>query len=69
MKTSTTRLQARAWRLLAALSDSTFRLAMTLLLLELHVPAKELIYSEGDLRRDIGARKTSNNFCAGADLE
>ena len=36
---------------LAALSDGIFGVAMTLLLLELHVPAKELIRNEGDLRR------------------
>lgn len=35
---------------LAALSDGIFGVAMTLLLLELHVPARELIHSEGDLR-------------------
>lgn len=36
---------------LAALSDGIFAVAMTLLLLELHVPASELVHSEGDLRR------------------
>jgi len=36
---------------LAALSDGIFAVAMTLLLLELHVPGKELISNEGDLRR------------------
>ena len=35
---------------LAALSDGIFGVAMTLLLLDLHVPAKELIHSEADLR-------------------
>jgi uncharacterized membrane protein len=35
---------------LAALSDGIFGVAMTLLLLELHVPARELIHNEGDLR-------------------
>ena len=35
---------------LAALSDGIFGVAMTLLLLELRVPAKELIHSESDLR-------------------
>lgn len=35
---------------LAALSDGIFGVAMTLLLLELHVPAREVIHSEGDLR-------------------
>jgi uncharacterized membrane protein len=35
---------------LAALSDGIFGVAMTLLLLDLHVPARELIHSETDLR-------------------
>jgi uncharacterized membrane protein len=35
---------------LAALSDGIFGVAMTLLLLELHVPARDLIHSEGALR-------------------
>jgi uncharacterized membrane protein len=35
---------------LAALSDGIFGVAMTLLLLDLHVPAKEIIHHEADLR-------------------
>ena len=35
---------------LAALSDGIFGVAMTLLLLDLRVPARELIHSESDLR-------------------
>lgn len=35
---------------LAALSDGIFGVAMTLLLLDLHVPARELIHGEADLR-------------------
>jgi uncharacterized membrane protein len=34
---------------IAALSDGVFAVAMTLLLLDLHAPAAELIHSEGDL--------------------
>ncbi len=40
---------------LAALSDGIFGVAMTLLLLDLHVPAKELVHSEGDLLRQLRA--------------
>jgi len=36
---------------LAALGDGIFAVAMTLLLLDLHVPAKELIHREADLWR------------------
>ena len=39
---------------LAALSDGIFGVAMTLLLLELRVPAKELIQNEGALRNALG---------------
>jgi uncharacterized membrane protein len=35
---------------LAALSDGIFGVAMTLLLLDLHVPGKELVHSDADLR-------------------
>ncbi|MGB2669512.1 MAG: TMEM175 family protein [Candidatus Acidiferrum sp.] len=40
---------------LAALSDGIFGVAMTLLLLELHVPIRDLIHSEGDLRHALVA--------------
>jgi uncharacterized membrane protein len=40
---------------LAALSDGIFAVAMTLLLLELHAPATELIHSESDLRHALAA--------------
>lgn len=50
MKTSYNAIAGQSVERLAALSDGIFGVAMTLLLLELHVPAKELIRSEGDLR-------------------
>jgi uncharacterized membrane protein len=40
---------------LAALSDGIFAVAMTLLLLELHAPARELIRSESELRHALAA--------------
>ena len=50
MKTSYNSIAGQSVERLAALSDGIFGVAMTLLLLELHAPAKELIHSEGDLR-------------------
>jgi len=50
MSTSYNRIAGQSVERLAALSDGIFGVAMTLLLLDLHVPAKELIRSEGDLR-------------------
>jgi uncharacterized membrane protein len=50
MKTTYNAIAGQSVERLAALSDGIFGVAMTLLLLELHVPAKGLIHSEGDLR-------------------
>jgi uncharacterized membrane protein len=50
MDTSYNQVAGQSVERLAALSDGIFGVAMTLLLLELRVPAKELIHSEGDLR-------------------
>ena len=50
MNTSYNQVAGQSVERLAALSDGIFGVAMTLLLLELHVPAKDLIRSEGDLR-------------------
>src|SRR5208282_1764887 len=50
MDTSYNQVAGQSVERLAALSDGIFGVAMTLLLLELHVPAKELIHSESDLR-------------------
>jgi len=51
MKTSYNAIAGQSVERLAALSDGIFGVAMTLLLLELHVPARVLGMSEGDLRR------------------
>ena len=49
MNTSYDRIAGHNVERLAALSDGIFAVAMTLLLLELHVPGRELVHSEGDL--------------------
>jgi uncharacterized membrane protein len=51
MNTSYDRIAGQSVERLAALSDGIFGVAMTLLLLDLHVPARELINSEADLRQ------------------
>src|SRR5271163_2785324 len=50
MSTSYNRIAGQSVERLAALSDGIFAVAMTLLLLDLHVPARELIHGEPDLR-------------------
>ncbi|HEX4055231.1 MAG TPA: TMEM175 family protein [Tepidisphaeraceae bacterium] len=51
MSTSYNRVAGQSVERLAALSDGIFGVAMTLLLLELHVPDKKSISSESDLWR------------------
>ena len=50
MNSSYNQIAGQSAERLAALSDGLFGVAMTLLLLELRVPARELIHNEGDLR-------------------
>jgi uncharacterized membrane protein len=55
MKFSYNRIAGQNAERLAALSDGIFAVAMTLLVLELHTPARELIHNEGDLRPALAA--------------
>jgi uncharacterized membrane protein len=54
MKTAYDQIAGRSVERLAALSDGIFGVAMTLLLLDLHVPAHELVKSNADLWRTLG---------------
>jgi len=50
MNTSYDRIAGQSVERLAALSDGIFGVAMTLLLLDLHVPGRDSIHGEADLR-------------------
>src|ERR1700759_3709772 len=49
MPVSYNQITGRSVERLAALSDGIFAVAMTLLVLDLHVPAAEVIHSQGEL--------------------
>jgi TMEM175 potassium channel family protein len=53
MITSYNRIAGQSVERLAALSDGIFGVAMTLLAIDLHVPARELIHHEHELRHEL----------------
>ena len=53
MPTAYNEITGRSIERLAALSDGIFAVAMTLLVLDLHVPASEVIHGQGDLWRTL----------------
>jgi uncharacterized membrane protein len=55
MPTLYNRIQGRNLDRLAALSDGIFAVAMTLLVLDLHIPSAAQVHSEGELVRALGA--------------
>lgn len=55
MPTLYNRIQGRNLDRLAALSDGIFAVAMTLLVLDLHIPTAAQVHSEGDLLLALGA--------------
>lgn len=55
MRTSYNRIAGHSIERLAALSDGIFAVALTLLVLDLHGPAKEMVRAEHELWRALGA--------------
>jgi uncharacterized membrane protein len=55
MPTLYNRIQGRSLERLAALSDGIFAVAMTLLVLDLHIPSAAQVHSEGQLLSALGA--------------
>ena len=55
MSTLYNRIQGRNLDRLAALSDGIFAVAMTLLVLDIHIPTAAQVHSEGDLLLALGA--------------
>jgi uncharacterized membrane protein len=53
MPTAYNQITGQSIERLAALSDGVFAVAMTLLVLDLHVPASEVIHGQGDLWRSL----------------
>jgi hypothetical protein len=58
------RIQGRNLERLAALSDGIFAVAMTLLVLDLHIPVAAQAHTEGDLLHALGAMGPSGSRTA-----
>jgi uncharacterized membrane protein len=69
MPTLYNKIQGQSLERLAALSDGIFAVAMTLLVLDLHVPLKEAVHSKGQLQAALLALAPQFIFWAGQQTQ